>query len=43
VLRRGEEMRVTAQSVREVMRVISLIRKGTKFPGTPTKKEAVNA
>jgi len=37
VLRRGEEMRVTPQSVREVMRVISLIRKGTNFPGIPKK------
>lgn len=33
VLRRGEALRVTPQSVREVMRVLSLIRKGSRFPG----------
>src|SRR6185503_3699920 len=37
VLREGKPMYVTPQSVREVMRVISLIRKGTKFPGHPPK------
>jgi scyllo-inositol 2-dehydrogenase (NADP+) len=35
VLRGDEEMRVTPQSVREVMRVLGLIRKGTDFPGKP--------
>jgi predicted dehydrogenase len=35
VLRRGEPMRITPQSVREVIRVISMIRKGTQFPGKP--------
>lgn len=33
VLRRGEAMRVTPESVREVMRVIGEVRKGTNFPG----------
>ena len=33
VLKRGEPMVITAESVREVMRVIAMIRKGTKFPG----------
>jgi predicted dehydrogenase len=33
VLRRGEPMRVTPASVRETMRVLSLIRKGTAFSG----------
>lgn len=33
VLRKGEPMAVTPESVREVIRVISLIRKGTKFTG----------
>ena len=37
VLAGREAMRVTPQSVREVMRVIALIRKGTNFPGKPTK------
>ena len=32
-LRRGETMRVDPHSVREVIRVIAMIRKGTKFPG----------
>jgi scyllo-inositol 2-dehydrogenase (NADP+) len=35
VLRGQETMRVTPQSVRETMRVLSLIRKGTKFSGKP--------
>jgi hypothetical protein len=39
VLRRGEPMRVTPESVREVMRVIGLIRKGTQFPGKPVAKQ----
>jgi predicted dehydrogenase len=33
VIRRGEPMRITPESVREVMRVIGMIRKGTKFTG----------
>jgi predicted dehydrogenase len=33
VIRKGEPMRVTPQHVREVIRVIGAIRKGTKFPG----------
>ena len=33
VLRRGGAMRITPQSVRETMRVLSLIRKGTMFSG----------
>ena len=33
VIRRGEPMRITPGSVREVMRVIGMIRKGTSFPG----------
>jgi scyllo-inositol 2-dehydrogenase (NADP+) len=33
VIRRGDPMRITPESVREVMRVIGMIRKGTKFPG----------
>jgi scyllo-inositol 2-dehydrogenase (NADP+) len=36
-LRRNEPMRVTPESVREVMRVIGLIRKGTAFSGKPSK------
>jgi hypothetical protein len=36
VLRRGQEMTVTPQSVRETMRVLSLIRKGTSFTGKPS-------
>ena len=35
VLRNGAEMRITPESVREVIRVIALARKGTTFPGTP--------
>src|SRR6185503_285334 len=38
VLRGAEPMRVTPASVRETMRVLSLIRKGTKFPGKPLKE-----
>lgn len=33
VLRRNEPMRITPESVREVIRVIAIIRKGTEFPG----------
>jgi predicted dehydrogenase len=33
VLRRGEQMRITPESVREVIRVMAMIRKGTKFSG----------
>src|SRR5205823_1257255 len=33
VLRRGEPMHVTPQSAAEVMRVIGMIRRGTRFPG----------
>jgi scyllo-inositol 2-dehydrogenase (NADP+) len=40
VLRRGEEMVVTPQSVRENIRVLGLIRKGTAFPGRPVKSRA---
>jgi scyllo-inositol 2-dehydrogenase (NADP+) len=39
VLRRGEQMWVTPDSVREVMRVLGLIRKGTSFPGRPTRQK----
>jgi predicted dehydrogenase len=35
VIRNGAPMKVTPESVREVMRVISLIRKGTAFSGKP--------
>ncbi|MDQ3441434.1 MAG: Gfo/Idh/MocA family oxidoreductase [Planctomycetota bacterium] len=44
VLRRGESMRVTPESVREVIRVIGMIRKGTKFPGRlkPQKAQMVS-
>ena len=38
VIRRGEPMRVTPESVREVIRVIAMIRKGTKFPGKTTAR-----
>jgi predicted dehydrogenase len=41
VLRKHGEMRVTPQSVREVMRVISLIRKSTKFSGKPPRSMGV--
>ena len=37
VLRDNGEMVITPQSVRETMRVITLIRKGTNFPGKPKK------
>ena len=43
VLRRGEAMRITPQSVREVIHVIALIRKGTKFPGKVAKRTAPRA
>lgn len=33
VIRRAEPMRITPESVREVIRVIAMIRKGTKFSG----------
>jgi predicted dehydrogenase len=36
VLREGKPMRVTHEQVREIMRVISLARKKTKFAGKPT-------
>lgn len=42
VVRRGEPPVVTCESVREVMRVIAMIRKGTRFPGK-VKKAAVAA
>jgi scyllo-inositol 2-dehydrogenase (NADP+) len=38
VLRRGEGMVVTPESVRDVISAIALIRKGTKFPGKPKKQ-----
>ena len=41
-----EPMRVTAQSVREVMRIIALVRKGTAFPGksqNPEKRPRMHA
>jgi hypothetical protein len=41
VLRRGEPMKITPESVREVMRVIGLVRKGTRFPGKTEKKKKV--
>jgi predicted dehydrogenase len=37
VILRGEPLRVTPASVRETMRVLSLIRRGTKFPGKPAR------
>jgi scyllo-inositol 2-dehydrogenase (NADP+) len=37
VLRNGAEMRVTPESVREVMRVVGLARRGTAFPGRPPR------
>ena len=40
VLLRGAVMRVTPESVREVMRVLGLIRKGTRFSGKPAKSRA---
>jgi predicted dehydrogenase len=41
VIRRGEPIHITPESVREVMRVIAMIRKGTKFPGkVPAGKSA---
>jgi predicted dehydrogenase len=40
VLRRGEAMFVTPESVREVIRTIARIRKGTKFPGVAKPKPA---
>jgi scyllo-inositol 2-dehydrogenase (NADP+) len=40
VLRGGGEMVITPQSVRETMRVISLIRRGTAFSGKPAKAKA---
>ncbi|MCC7191861.1 MAG: Gfo/Idh/MocA family oxidoreductase [Phycisphaeraceae bacterium] len=36
VIRRGEPQVITSESVREVIRVIALIRKGTRFPGKVT-------
>jgi hypothetical protein len=38
-------MVITPESVREVIRVIAMIRKGTRFPGRPRKEslEAVSA
>jgi predicted dehydrogenase len=38
VFLRGTPMRVTPASVRETMRVLTLIRRGTAFPGRPTKE-----
>jgi predicted dehydrogenase len=43
VLLRGAPLRVTPQSVREVMRVISLIRKGTGFSGKASQGARVAA
>ena len=40
VLREGGAMYVTPQSVREVIRTIALIRKGTDFPGKPVRKRS---
>ena len=42
VLQGREAMRVTPESVREVMRVIALIRKGTAFNGRPKKLLSTN-
>lgn len=39
VIRQGGKMRVTPESVREVIRTIALIRKGTDFPGKPNAKK----
>ena len=43
VIRRGEPMVITPQSVREVIKVIAMIRKGTKFSGKIPKSDAVEA
>jgi scyllo-inositol 2-dehydrogenase (NADP+) len=43
VIRNGEAMRVTPESVREVIRVMAMIRKGTKFPGKPKTSKSLNA
>lgn len=40
VLRDGADMRITPQSVREVLRIIALIRRGTTFPGKPARPAA---
>jgi len=40
VLRNRGKMRVTPESVREVIRVIAEIRKGTDFPGKPVVKKS---
>ena len=42
VLRGGQPMRVTPESVRETMRVLSLIRKGTKFAGKVSRVAGVS-
>jgi len=39
VLREGKPMRVTLEQVRELMRVIAMARKGTRFPGKPRGSE----
>ncbi|MGB7157358.1 MAG: Gfo/Idh/MocA family oxidoreductase [Tepidisphaeraceae bacterium] len=39
VIRRGEPMRIDPQSVREVIRVMAMIRKGTKFSGKTKSKD----
>ncbi len=38
VLRRGEPMAITGESVREVIRVLALVRKGSPFPGRPLRR-----
>jgi predicted dehydrogenase len=40
VLREGKPQHITPQSVRETMRVLALIRKGTAFTGKPRKESA---
>ncbi len=40
VLRENKPMRVTLEQVRELMRVIAMARKGTKFSGKPEAKDA---
>jgi len=43
VIRRGEPQRITPESVREVIRVMAMIRKGTKFPGKTKTSHTLNA
>ncbi len=43
VLRRHEPMRITPESVREVIRVMAMIRKGTNFPSREKSHERTAA